>query len=118
MTEPADIERIREFADAMPGGLKELVEEFIAHTTETVRELRASANAVDAKQVQMFAHRAAGTAGVCGAYRLLDLLRVVELQAKQKATDRFDEGVAEVEAELVRVHAFLAQLLQDERSSS
>jgi HPt (histidine-containing phosphotransfer) domain-containing protein len=118
MTEPADVARIRSFADGMPGGLKELVEQFIAHTTETIGELRVAANAADVSRVQMLAHRAAGTAGVCGAARLMALLREVENHAKNKAVERFTDGVAAIEAELARVHAFLAQLLDNERSSS
>jgi HPt (histidine-containing phosphotransfer) domain-containing protein len=118
MADPADVARIRQFAEDMPGGLQELVEQFIAHTAETLRELRAALDAADVPRVQMLAHRGAGTAGVCGAARLLALLREVESQARGQNVEPLDASIAEAEAELARVHAFLGRLLEDERSGS
>jgi HPt (histidine-containing phosphotransfer) domain-containing protein len=116
MSDPADIERIRRFADDMPGGLQDLVEQFIAHTAETVRDLRAAADAADVARVQLLAHRGAGTAGVFGAARLMELLRQAESQAKEKAMTQAAGSVAEVEVELARVHAFLRTLQQNEKN--
>jgi HPt (histidine-containing phosphotransfer) domain-containing protein len=116
MSDPADIERIRHFADDMPGGLQDLVEQFIAHMAETVRELRAAADIEDVARVQLLAHRGAGTAGVFGAARLMELLRRTESQAKEKAMAQAAASVAEVEAELARVHAFLRTLQQHHKN--
>jgi HPt (histidine-containing phosphotransfer) domain-containing protein len=118
MADPADVARIRQFADDIPGGLQELVEQFIAHTAETVRELRAAVDAGDVPRVQMLAHRGAGTAGVCGAARLMELLREVESHAKANNPEPLHAAVAEVDAELAHVHAFLGRLLDEERSES
>lgn len=113
MQEPADAARIRQFADDVPGGLAALVEQFIQHSADTVRDLRAAADAGTAPQVRLLAHRGAGTAGVFGAAPLMALLRRAEALSEQGDITAARGAVAEVEAELARVHDFLHHLLQE-----
>jgi HPt (histidine-containing phosphotransfer) domain-containing protein len=118
MTEPADAARIRQFAADVPGGLPALVEQFIQHSADTVRDLRAAADAGTASPVHLLAHRGAGTAGVVGAAPLMELLRRTEALGKQGDIPAARDAVAEVEAELARVHAFLRTLLQHPSSAA
>ncbi len=112
MTAPADAARIRQFADDVPGGLQALVEQFIQHSAETIRDLRAAAEAGAAAQVHLLAHRGAGTAGVFGAAPLTELLRRTESLGRDGDVAAARLAVAEVEAELTRVHEYLRTLLE------
>lgn len=111
MTAPADAARIRQFADDVPGGLRALVEQFIQHSGDTVRDLRAAAEAGTASQVRLLAHRGAGTAGVFGAAPLMELLRRTESLGLDGDIAAARLAVAEVEAELTRLHEYLRTLL-------
>jgi HPt (histidine-containing phosphotransfer) domain-containing protein len=110
MKDPADASRINQLADGTPGGLRGLIDLFIAHSSETVRQLRAAAAASRAGEVEMLAHRAAGTAGAFGATQLMGLLRRIEALAKQPHPEGLDALAVEVEQELARVHAFLTAI--------
>jgi HPt (histidine-containing phosphotransfer) domain-containing protein len=81
-------------------------------------QLRTAVTESRPADVEMLAHRAAGTAGAFGASRLMGLLRQVEAVAKQSSAEQLSTLVTEVEAELARVHAFLSQVAdQHERGS-
>ena len=108
--DPADAARLNELSNGVPGGLRGLVELFVSHTTEAARHLRAAANESRAADVQMLAHRGAGTAGAIGATRLVELFRKLEVLARQPGMPGLDTLVGSVEHELARVHGFLSQL--------
>ncbi len=113
MSDPADASRIRQLADGVPGGLRGLVELFVSHTTEAAGQLRAAATEARAAEVQMLAHRGAGTAGAFGAVQLTALFRQVEALATQPQMPGIGPHVDALEEELARVHRFLSALLQD-----
>jgi HPt (histidine-containing phosphotransfer) domain-containing protein len=108
MKDPADASRINQLADGTPGGLRRLIDLFITHSSETTAQLRAAAADARTGDVEMLAHRAAGTAGALGAARLMGLFRQIEALAKQPQPEGLAPLVAAAEEELARVHAFLS----------
>ena len=118
MKDPADASRINQLSDGTPGGLRRLIDLFITHSSDTAAQLRSAVTESRPADVEMLAHRAAGTAGAFGASRLMGLLRQVETLAKQPHAEGLPALVTEVEEELARVHAFLSQVAdQHERGS-
>jgi HPt (histidine-containing phosphotransfer) domain-containing protein len=115
MSDAADPARISQLAEGVPGGVKGLVELFITHTSESMRQLRAAADESRAPDVHLHAHRGAGTAGALGAAQLADLFRKLEASARQPGMPDVRALVAEVEQELMRVHVFLSTLISDDR---
>jgi HPt (histidine-containing phosphotransfer) domain-containing protein len=111
MSDPADGPRIRELSNGVPGGLQGLVDLFISHTSEARADLRKAADEGRVVDVQLLAHRGAGTAGAFGAGRLLELFREIEAAARQNASDAIAPLVAALEQELARVHLFLETLV-------
>lgn len=114
MSEPIDAVRIRQLADGIPGGLRELVELFISHTRTTMSELRAAADADNVPAIGTLAHRCCGSAGAFGANRLLEFLRALESAAKQGRREAIPALLDDVAQELGRTHEALTRLLEDE----
>jgi HPt (histidine-containing phosphotransfer) domain-containing protein len=110
MKDPADASRITQLSDGTPGGLRRLIDLFITHSSDTAAQLRSAVSDSRPADIEMLAHRAAGTAGAFGASRLMGLLRQIESQARQPPPEGLAALVVEVEAELARVHAFLAEI--------
>lgn len=117
MFDPADGARIRELSNGVPGGLRGLVELFISHTGEAAAQLRRAADEGRVVDVQLLSHRGAGTAGALGAARLMALFRELESAARQSAQERLAPLVTDLEQELARVHAYLASLIDADRTA-
>jgi HPt (histidine-containing phosphotransfer) domain-containing protein len=118
MSAPIDAPRIRQLAEGIPGGLRELVELFISHTGTTMVELRAAVDGGNITAVGTLAHRCCGSAGAFGAARLLERLRALESAAKQGRSEAIPELVDDVSHELGRTHDALTRLLADEPARS
>jgi hypothetical protein len=112
MSEPADAVRIRQFARELPGGMAELVQHFVAQMTATLADLDAAARESNAERTRVLSHRGVGTAGVCGADPLVQVLRRIESAAKDGRVDT--AGVAAAGEEFVRLRAFLDGLVGEE----
>jgi HPt (histidine-containing phosphotransfer) domain-containing protein len=118
MTEPADIPRIRQFADGLPGGFPDFVALFMSHALETASLLREAAARGDGDEIRAVAHRFCGAAGACGADRLLELLRDAEAAAAAPDSASAAALVAGVQEEVERVNAYLAAVVEREREAS
>jgi HPt (histidine-containing phosphotransfer) domain-containing protein len=88
---PIDLGRLRAFSDGTPAGLQQLCGMFLEHMREAADILRPAAAGRNADVLQAEAHKAAGTAGACGAQRLSELLTAMELLA---AGGQLDEAAA------------------------
>src|SRR5262245_14698366 len=69
-----DLERLAEFSDGTPEGLRTLIRIFLEDITQMIGELRTAVPGGDAGEIRMLAHRCAGSTGACGAARLGELL--------------------------------------------
>jgi HPt (histidine-containing phosphotransfer) domain-containing protein len=106
MTDPIDLSRLHEFSDGSDDGLRQLAELFMTHMTEARAALGPAVANARADVVRREAHKAAGTAGACGARRLGELLTTLERLA-EKGIDGTVEVLAEIDDELARVRTFL-----------
>jgi HPt (histidine-containing phosphotransfer) domain-containing protein len=106
---PIDLSRLRDFSDGTPEGLAELSAMFRDHMLEAANLLRPASAAGDAEVLRVEAHKAAGTAGACGAWRLSELFRAMEMLATEGTVSRAPGVMAEIDAEIARVAAALEQ---------
>lgn len=82
MTAPIDLERLAQFSDGTPEGVRSLGEIFLHDVAETLAELAAAVAAEQRAEIEILAHRAAGACGACGATRLSEQLRALEELAR------------------------------------
>jgi HPt (histidine-containing phosphotransfer) domain-containing protein len=111
-SDPADVARIRQFARDLPGGMAELVRHFDAQMSATMSELEQAAGEPDAEKVRVLAHRGVGTAGVCGADRMVAVLRTIESAARGGRVDA--AALMEAVGEFARLRAFLDRLVAED----
>ena len=107
MPNPIDLARLREFSDGTPDGLRQLAEMFLTHMAETTSALRPAVTNARADIIRAEAHKAAGTAGACGARHLGELLTRLETLGAEQRLDGTAEVLEEIETELARLRAFL-----------
>jgi len=108
---PIDLARLRDFSDGSDQGMRELAGLFLSHMDDCVQALRAGIEAGDGEQLRTEAHRAAGTAGACGARALSTLLTRLETVDAARRLAESRTLVPEIEAELSQVRQFLSESL-------
>ena len=105
---PIDLARLRDFSDGTDQGMRELAGLFLSHMEECVEALRSGMQAGDSERLRTEAHRAAGTAGACGANALAALLSGLETTDAAERVAASLTRVPEIEAELSQVRQFLS----------
>ena len=108
---PIDLARLRDFSDGTDQGMRELAGLFLSHLEECVAALRAGMQTGDSERLRTEAHRAAGTAGACGAHALAALLNGLETTEAGERAAAAQASVPEIEAELSQVRRFLSASL-------
>ncbi|MCL4180509.1 MAG: Hpt domain-containing protein [Verrucomicrobia bacterium] len=94
-----------------PEGIRELIELYRTQTSGQLKELAAAASASAAKDLERIAHKAAGASATCGMSAIVPLLRELEKQGRENHLDQASERVAQAEAALSRINAYLDQYL-------
>jgi HPt (histidine-containing phosphotransfer) domain-containing protein len=112
MPDPVDVARLREFSDGSAEGLQQLIDLFLAHMHESAEALRPAVADLRAEEIRILAHKAAGTAGACGARDLARLLVTLEKLGANRELQRTAPVLEEIEQELARLRAFLAALVE------
>jgi HPt (histidine-containing phosphotransfer) domain-containing protein len=115
MPDPIDLERLRQFSEGTPDGLRRLADLFLDHLQATSEELRAAMTAQDRAAVRSLAHRAAGAAGACGAALLAALLERLQRLGPEERVERMLALMDCADAELARVRGFLQQYVEQEQ---
>ena len=100
---PIDFVRLREFSDGTPEGLRDLCTMFLDHLREVTGVLRGAAADGRAEVLRVEAHKAAGTAGACGARGLCALLTALESAAVAGQLDQAAALMRTIDEEVARV---------------
>ena len=105
MSDPVDLERLREFSDGTNDGVRMLAGLFLDQLEEAARALRRSAGA--RMELETIAHRTGGTAGACGADALAGVLLNIESMAQAGQVEQAAGLLPQLERELAAVRQFL-----------
>ncbi len=108
---PVDLERLTEMGGTDPEGIRELIELYRTQTSGQLKELATAASAGAAKDLERIAHKAAGASATCGMSAIVPLLRELEKQGRENHLEQASERVAQAEAALSRINAYLDQYL-------
>jgi CheY-like chemotaxis protein/HPt (histidine-containing phosphotransfer) domain-containing protein len=108
---PVDLERLTEMGGTDPAGIQELVELYITQTTSQLKELAAAAQAAASKDIERVAHKAAGASATCGMTAIVPLLRELEKLGRENQPQQTPQLVAQADAALRQIIAFLDQYL-------
>jgi len=111
MSDPVDLDRLREFSDGTDEGLRALARLFLADSDETVVELAGAVDRRAAAEIQFLAHRARGSVAACGAARLAEILLEMESLALQGRAADAASMMPSVERELREVQTFVSASL-------
>jgi two-component system sensor histidine kinase/response regulator len=106
--EPVDLSRLEEIAGDDPEFIDELLDTFVASTTELMTPLRAGVEGGDADAIQREAHRLKGSSANVGACGLQAKAFELEQLGRAGSVDGAAALLAAIEAEFVRVQNFLA----------
>ena len=115
MTDPVDLERLREFSDGTDQGVRTLAALFLDELEEAVRALERSAGVGSRTELETIAHRTGGTAGACGAVALAGVLLNIESMAHAGQVQQAAGLLPQLERELTAVRQFLRVELPVER---
>ena len=117
MQAPIDVERLRQFSDGSPEGLRQLVQMLLDQVGETSADLRRAVVQARPDALSAIAHRAAGRAGACGARDLAGVLKRLEELGGTAGLDGIDAVMKEADVEFVRLQDFLLTLVQPGKGS-
>jgi HPt (histidine-containing phosphotransfer) domain-containing protein len=110
----ATLVRLERFRDLAPGGdaaTTELVELFLEQMIEQLPHLRDAVERGAAAEVELIAHRCAGTAATCGADPLARLLLAIERVAHGGTVAGAADLLVAADTAFARVRDFLAGYL-------
>ena len=117
MQAPIDLERLRQFSDGSPEGLRQLVQMLLDQVDVTSADLRSAVVQARPDALSAIAHRGAGMAGACGARDLAGVLGRLEQLGDTAGLDGLDAVMKEAEAEFARLQEFLSTFVQPEKGS-
>lgn len=103
---PVDLERLHEASDGDAEFERELVDIFLADSTERLELLRAAIEIGDLSAVRTEAHRLKGSSGSVGACGLYALSRTIEDLAAQAEAELITKTAADLDCEYARVRDF------------
>jgi CheY-like chemotaxis protein len=108
---PVDMERLLDFSDGNPEGLRELVTLYLDQTRGQLAELEAAVRAGAPQEVRRLAHSCAGASATCGMRRIVPLLRELERQGFEGKLVNTDELYRKTAAEFGSIRQFLEAYL-------
>jgi CheY-like chemotaxis protein/nitrogen-specific signal transduction histidine kinase/HPt (histidine-containing phosphotransfer) domain-containing protein len=108
---PVDMERLLDFSDGNPEGLRELVTLYLDQTRGQLAELEAAVRGAAPQEVRRLAHSCAGASATCGMRRIVPLLRELERQGFEGKLVNHDELYRKTAAEFESIRQFLESYL-------
>jgi len=104
---PVDMERLLEFTEGSPEGLRELATLYLDQTTGQLDQLEIAIETANATDVRRIAHSCAGASATCGMRRLVPLLRELERRGFENELAGTAELCREALREFESVRKFL-----------
>jgi CheY-like chemotaxis protein len=104
---PVDMERLNDFTDGNPEGMRELVTLYLTQTSDQIKQLQAAIAAGSTKEVRHLAHSCAGASATCGMRRLVPMLRELEKQGSEGKLTSAPQICQDVTREFERIRKFL-----------
>jgi len=106
---PVDMERLTDAVEGDEELLQELIELYLNHTTDSIKQLNAAVAAGDAIEVKRLAHTCVGGSATCGMDAIVTPLRELERMAEDDYNEREAKRLcAQIGKEFERINLFLA----------
>lgn len=110
---PVNLEQLLDVSGSDELVLRELVELFLAQTTEGLARLRCAVEAGDAATVYTVAHSCAGGSATCGMTAVVAPLRALEARGYEGRLEGAGLSLARAERQFARVKGFLQENMSE-----
>lgn len=114
VTEPLDLDRIREASDGDSEFMRQLVEVYLDDTAMRLRALQAAVESGDVTAMRKNAHQLKGSSANIGATALCELARQIERLGQSNNVAGAAELVAELRRELARLQQTFAGIIAEQ----
>jgi HPt (histidine-containing phosphotransfer) domain-containing protein len=101
------MERLLDFTDNTPEGLRELVDLYLSQTAEQLGALEAAIASRNAQEARRLAHSCAGASATCGMRRLAPVLREIERLSLEGALAETGKLASDAMREFENIRRFL-----------